>query len=28
VVPNGSGCYWSYFILETQFFPNIKGDLA
>jgi hypothetical protein len=28
VVPTGSGGYWSYFILETQFFPNIKGDLG
>jgi hypothetical protein len=28
VVPTGSGGYWSYFILQTQFFPNIKGDLG
>jgi hypothetical protein len=28
VVPTGSGGYWSYFILETQFFPNIEGDLG
>ena len=28
VVPTGSGGYWSYFILQTQFFPNIEGDLG
>jgi hypothetical protein len=28
VVPTGSGGYWSYFILQTQFAPNIKGDLG
>jgi len=28
VVPTGAGGYWSYFILQTQFFPNVKGDLG
>jgi hypothetical protein len=28
VVPTGSGGYWSWFILQTQTIPNIKGDLA
>jgi hypothetical protein len=28
VVPTGAGGYWSYFILESQFFPNVKGDLG
>jgi hypothetical protein len=28
VVPTGTGGYWSYFILESQFFPNVKGDLG
>jgi hypothetical protein len=28
VVPTGSGGYWSWFILQTQFFPNIQGDLG
>jgi hypothetical protein len=28
VVPTGSGGYWSFFILETQSFPNIHGDLG
>ncbi|HEY8038832.1 MAG TPA: hypothetical protein VIF15_03530, partial [Polyangiaceae bacterium] len=27
-VPTGSGGYWSYFILQSQFFPNVKGDLG
>jgi hypothetical protein len=28
VVPTGSGGYWSWFILQTQFIPNIKGELG
>jgi hypothetical protein len=28
VVPTGSGGYWSYFILRSQFLPNIQGDLG
>jgi hypothetical protein len=27
-VPTGSGGYWSWFILQTQFIPNIKGELG
>jgi hypothetical protein len=27
-VPTGAGGYWSYFILQSAFLPNIKGDLA
>ncbi len=28
VVPTGAGGYWSYFILQTQTIPDIKGKLA
>ena len=28
VVPTGSGGYWSYFILQTQSFPDVEGDLG
>jgi hypothetical protein len=28
VVPTGSGGYWSWFILQTQFIPNVKGELG
>ena len=28
VVPTGSGGFWSWFILQTQFIPNIKGKLG
>jgi hypothetical protein len=28
VVPTGAGGYWSYFILRSQFLPNIQGDLG
>jgi len=28
VVPTGAGGYWSYFILQTQFLPNAKGDIG
>jgi hypothetical protein len=28
VVPTGSGGFWSWFILQTQFIPNIKGELG
>jgi hypothetical protein len=28
VLPTGAGGYWSWFILQTQTIPNIKGDLA
>jgi hypothetical protein len=28
VLPTGAGGYWSWFILQTQTIPNVKGDLA
>lgn len=28
VVPTGAGGYWSWFILQTQFIPDIKGQLG
>jgi hypothetical protein len=28
VVPTGAGGYWSYFVLETEFIPALKGKLG
>jgi hypothetical protein len=28
VVPTGAGGYWSYFILQTQFAPNVRAELG
>lgn len=28
VVPTGAGGYWSYFVLRSQFIPNVQGDLG
>jgi hypothetical protein len=28
VLPTGAGGYWSYFILQSEYLPNIKGELG